>query len=503
MMITRRQFVGGLGAASAALVLGFDPSRRCWVSAGDLVGAAGSDACSFEGAPVLAGTLLVDDMSRQAVSTDKGNWVTHTPCAVLRPGNVDDIAKMIRYCGGHRIPVATRGQAHSTHGQGLSDGLLIENQALHQIHSIGPTSAVVDTGVTWMALVRAAYDRKLTPPTLTGYAQLTVGGTLSMGGIGGLVGGKNSGLQVDHVRELEVVTGRGDVVTCSESSLPDLFESVLAGLGQYGVMTQATIDLVAARDRARTYQLHYPTPQLDIMFHDFRTLLDRPDVDHVYVLWFPPGTSDLAQINATVFYDVDVPGGGLPNDVELMGGLSTAPVVQDTTYLDYVFAVDTLVDTFEATIGWSRLPKPWFDVWLTDSTIEPFVNDVIPTLAYDDIGAAGFMLTFATRRSLVTRPNLSLPQPDGSAWVFLFDILTVAENEDPGGAWRSEKLERNDRLFALARDAYGGVRYPIGTMTFSADDWRRHYGSRWPTVLARRKKFDPSGIMTPGPGIFA
>lgn len=501
-MITRRRFVGGLGAAGAALVLGFDPWRRRWVSAGEVV-SAGGGACPFEAVPPLTGTLLVEDTARQEVSTDQGNWVTRTPCAVLRPGSVDDVAAMIRYCASHRIPVAARGQAHSTHGQGLSEGLLIDNRVLHEIHSIGPAVAVVDTGVTWMELVKAAFDRKLTPPALTGYARLTVGGTLSMGGIGGLVGGKTSGLQVDHVRELEVVTGRGEIVTCTESSSPDLFESVLAGLGQYGVMTRATIDLVRAKDRARTYQLHYPSAQIHVMFRDFRTLLDRPDVDHVYVLWFPPGTSDLAQINVTVFYDVGGSGGGLPDDVEITGGLSAVPVVQDTTYLEYVFAVDTVVDAFEATVGWSRRPKPWFDVWLTDSTIEPFVRQVIPTLTHDDIGATGFMLTFATRRSLISRPNVSLPQPDGSAWVFLFDILTVADEENPGDAWRSEKLARNDRLFALARDAYGGVRYPIGTMTFSADDWRHHYGSRWPTVLARRKTFDPSGIMTPGPGIFA
>jgi FAD/FMN-containing dehydrogenase len=52
-----------------------------------------------------------------------------------------------------------------------------------------------------------ALPRGLTPPTLTDYQDLSVGGTLSVGGIGGAM--FRYGAQVDNVVALEVVTGVG------------------------------------------------------------------------------------------------------------------------------------------------------------------------------------------------------------------------------------------------------------------------------------------------------
>ncbi len=489
--ISRRQFLKVAGAA--VLVVGFDPVGRHWVSA-----AEASTGCAFDNAPALDGVLLLDSGSRHAVSTDKGNIVHHTPCAVLRPGSVSDIAEMVRYCRRHGIAVSTRGRAHTTHGQGLSPGLVIENEALSRIHSIGRDVADVHTGTSWKELVFAAYEQKLTPPALTGYLGLTVGGTLSVGGIGGLVGSLNTGMQIDHVRSLQVVTGKGDVVECSSAQNRDLFEVVLGGLGQCGVITRARVELVPAKERARTYQFHYTDNAT--FFRDFRTLLERPGLDHVYTLWFPPGTTSLVyQLQATTFYDLTAP----PDDLRLTAGVVQPAAVQDTSYLEYVTQVDAAVDAFRATASWDELIKPWFDVWLPDSTVERYVGEVIPTVTPRDIGPMGFILLFAQRRSRLTRPFLRVPEPDGSDWVFLFDILTASAQPGPDPAFTSEMMERNNRLFARARDHFGGVRYPIGSLDFTPEDWRVHYGNVWQTLVARKHRFDPDGILTPGPGIFA
>jgi FAD/FMN-containing dehydrogenase len=475
-----------------ALVFGFDPVGRRWVTA-----AEASTGCEFEDAPALDGVLLLDAASRQAVSTDSGNIVHHTPCAVLRPGSVSDIAKMVGYCRRHGIAVSTRGRAHTTHGQGLSDGLVIDNSALNRIHSIGSDVADVDTGASWKELVFAAYERKLTPPALTGYVGLTVGGTLSVGGLGGLVGSLNTGLQIDHVRSLEVVTGKGDVLESSPEQRPDLFEVALGGLGQCGLITRARIELVPAKERARTYQFLYTDN--GTFFRDFRTLIERPGLDHVYTLWFPLGTSLVYLLQAVVFYDLAQP----PDDLRLTSGIAQPATVQDTPYLDYVTQIDVVVDAFRATNSWDELIKPWFDVWLPDTTVERYIGEVIPTLTPRDIGPTGFILLFPQRRSRLTRPFLRVPEPDGSDWVFLFDILTSSAQPGPDPAFTSEMLDRNNRLFARARDTFGGVRYPIGSLDFTPEDWQAHYGNVWQTLLALKHRFDPGGILTPGPGIFA
>ena len=167
-------------------------------------------------------------------------------------------------------------------GQSLSPGLVIESGSLNRIHSIGPEGADVDAGVRWKDLLIASFDHGLTPSVLTGYTNLSIGGTLS---VGGMSGRNYAGAQVDHVRELEVVTGVGNVHRCSDAKHSDLFEAVLAGLGQCGVMTRAKIELVPAKQMARLYNpLYFDTATF---FQDIRTLVDRNELSEVYNIWVP------------------------------------------------------------------------------------------------------------------------------------------------------------------------------------------------------------------------
>jgi FAD/FMN-containing dehydrogenase len=80
----------------------------------------------------------------------------------------------------------------------------------------------------------------LIPPVLPDHLGLSVGGTLSVGGISGT--SFRHGAQVDHVTELEVVTGVGDLVRCTPTQAGDVFDAVLAGLGQCGIIVRATLD---------------------------------------------------------------------------------------------------------------------------------------------------------------------------------------------------------------------------------------------------------------------
>lgn len=488
-MINRRIFLTGVAATA---VVGFDPLGQRWVTAAE---AAGLPA--FADIPPLDGTLVADAAAREAVAVDQGNIVRRTPGAVLRPGSVRDMSAMIRYCAKHGIGVSVRGQGHTMFGEALSTGLVIENRRLARIHSIGPEGADVDTGVLWTDLVAAAFEQKLRPPVLTGYTELTVGGTLSVGGIGGLMGGLDSGLQVDHVRRLQVVTGTGGVQDCSPERGGDLFDAVLAGLGQFGVMTRATVDLVSAKERARTYLLRYHDSMT--AFADLRTLLERPGLDHVVLACAAPGTADFAYlIRVTVFYDVAAP----PDDARLVGGLSAAPVAQDVGYLEFAFGGDKLIDHNRATLGLDRFVKPWFNVWLPASTVERYVSDVVATLTRRDVGATGSILVFPQRRNRLTRPFLRLPEPDGFDWVYAFNILAAADSVDPGPTYTHDMLDRNRRLFRSARDDFGGVLYPIGAVPLSHADWRRHYGAEWYSFATAKNRFDPRRILAPGVGIF-
>ncbi|MGZ8899299.1 MAG: FAD-binding protein [Limisphaerales bacterium] len=490
--MSRRRMLGLIGPAGLAAVIGFDLVGRRWVTRADTV-----DCPSFADVPRIEGQLLLDDASLAGVSKDKGMLVQQTPCAVLRPGSVEDISKMIHYCRRHGLKVATRGQAHTMFGQSLSPGLVIENASLGQIHSIGPDGADVDAGVRWKDLIIAAYAHGLTPPVITGYTNLSIGGTLSVGG----VSGRNAnGAQVDHVQELEVVTGVGNVRRCSATKQSDLFEAMLAGLGQCGVITRAKVDLVPVKPMVRVYSPQYTDNAT--FFSDLRTLTNRGELDECFNVWFPgpTGTPHSYEISAAVYYDPSNP----PNDAHLLRGLSVTVgeiAVRDVPYLDHVLAFDAAVSFFQQAVGWDYLIKPWYDVWLPDSTVEQNVGEVMGTLTPEDVGPFGFVLVFPLRRSSFSRPLFRLPEADGSDWVYLFDVLTVAGLPGPNAPYANQMLERNRRWFERALEA-GARRYPIGALEFSKQDWAQHYGPIWNQFRKWKQRFDPDNILSPGSGIF-
>ncbi|MFD0560619.1 FAD-binding protein [Kitasatospora saccharophila] len=276
---------------------------------------ADAAAGPFDRLPRLDGEILLDAASRAADSIDQGHIVTRTPGAVLRPGSVGDIAKMVRFCADRGIKVSARGEGHTTYGQSLNDnGLVIEMRALKRIHRIGPQGADVDGGVLWTELMTAAFARGLTPPLFTGYTELTIAGTLSVGGAS--PGAGSRGLQIDHVQELEVVTGRGEVLVCSADRHADLFKAALGGLGQCGIIVRAKLDLVPAQPEMRTYQFTYPTG--DGAVGDLRTLTERGEVLGAYLTWAPAATSFVGQL----IISVPVTPGSPPDGEHLLRGLS-------------------------------------------------------------------------------------------------------------------------------------------------------------------------------------
>lgn len=484
-MVSRRQVLAGLGAVA---VYGFNPVARTWVS----VAHAGT---VFDHVPPLDGILLTDPSSLAPYATDAGSAIHNTPVAVLRPGSTEDIAKMIRYCRRHRIEVAARGQGHTTFGQSqVAAGLVVDMGSLNQIHSISAKKADIDAGATWRTLVDTAVPMGLTPPVLTGYIKLSIGGTLSVGGVSST---NREGCQIDRVQELEVVTGAGDIKRCSQRENSDLFEAVLGGLGQCAIITRAVVDMIPALPNARTFVLNYTDNAA--FFRDMNELLRRNEVEDVFCIFLPDATGRLVYgLNVTKFY-----GAGSPPDGErLLRGLSqpaSAATVTDQSYLNYVLRTDVIIDFFQSIGMFNGVLHPWFDTWLPQETVERYVGDVIPSLTPEDVGSTGFVLLFPQKRSKLKRRFLKVPEC--TDWVFLFDILTANGFPGPDPDFQSKMLARNDKLFDKAR-RMGGTRYPIGTLSFDRRDWKQQYGADYDDFRRLKQRFDPDGILTPGPGIF-
>jgi FAD/FMN-containing dehydrogenase len=478
--------------ADTARRAGWNVLTRQWTNA--LGGAA------VDRVPDLDGALIVDGDELVQASRDLGNLVHARPGAVLRPASAADIARMIAFCSQHEIAVAARGEAHTTHGQGLVDGgLIIDMTALRTVHSVTPDGADVDAGVLWSDLVIAAARHNLRVSTLTGYLKLTVGGTLSVGGISPAW---REGAQIDQVQALQVVTGRGDVEWCSPSTKPDLFYGALGGLGQVAIITRAVLGLTRMPQLVRTWRLPYV--DVEDSFAAMRQLMAHDQVDELYCMVLAPerGTPPVYLVHASKYFDA----GPAADDAHVLrdlpaGASATGGETTDSDYLSHAFAIDEVIDEMRSG-DWDRRAKPWFDIFLPDTAVQEYIADVVPKLTAQDWSlphGGGFVLLFPHLRRKFTCPRLRLPEDE---LVWLFDILDVGPAPGRDHTYGSRMVRRNHRLWDRAR-AVGGVRYPIGALTFGPEEWRAHYGHIFNEVVSTRHRYDPASILTPGPGIVA
>lgn len=156
-----------------------------------------------------------------SAARDFGAVVSEAPIAVMRPGSAADIARLLDALSsssegqGPRAAVAARGAGHSLHGQAQArGGIVVETRALPRLVEVvrrgdrdgdGGAYADVGGGALWVEVLEECLRAGLAPRSWTDYLYLTVGGTLSNGGISGQA--FKHGPQISNVLQLEVVTG--------------------------------------------------------------------------------------------------------------------------------------------------------------------------------------------------------------------------------------------------------------------------------------------------------
>jgi FAD/FMN-containing dehydrogenase len=399
---------------------------------------------------------------------------------------------MVRFANRHGIEVAMRGQGHATFGQAqVPAGVVVDSSTLATIHQIDRHSAVVDAGVQWLDLARAAVAAGLTPPVFTDYIELSVGGTLSAAGIGGTT--QHYGFQVDNVLELEVVTGDGRLRSCSPDRDPQLFNAVLGGLGQFAIIVRATVRLLPAPDKARGYQLFYS--DLDTYLADQRLLLQDGRFSSLegQVARTVDDSAWEFFVDAAAYYDAAHP----PDDAALLAGLGFGPgrtIITEYDYLDWLNRLAPAIEFLKQIGAWT-LPHPWLNLFLPASRTRDLVAGVLAELTLADTGQGPVLLyPFAT--APLHRPFVQVP---AEPVAFLFALLRTAVPPAPDVIARM--VAANRATYEQARDA-GGKRYPVGSVPMSPADWRDHYGTAWPAFAAAKARYDPRHVLTPGQGIF-
>jgi FAD/FMN-containing dehydrogenase len=187
----------------------------------------------------LKGELLLPD----APTFDISRKLYHTrydhirPSAVARCQSAQDVRACIDFARRSGTPIHARSGGHSYAGWSTGPGLVIDVGPMNAV-SVDPGTHIATIGAgaklidVYAAL--AAAGRTLpggSCPTV-GIAGLTLGGGISMLG-------RAYGMTCDNLRQLEIVTAAGDILTCDAQNNSDLFwASRGGGGGNFGIATQ-------------------------------------------------------------------------------------------------------------------------------------------------------------------------------------------------------------------------------------------------------------------------
>ncbi|MGW3726319.1 FAD-binding and (Fe-S)-binding domain-containing protein [Streptomyces sp. NPDC000851] len=159
----------------------------------------------------VRGDVGFDVTSRALTTMDASNY-RRVPLGVVAPRDADDVAAVLSVCREHGVPVVPRGGGTSIAGQATGTGVVLDfTRHMNRLVSLDPEAhtAVVQPGLVLDRLQEAAAPHGLRfGPDPSTHSRCTLGGM-----IGNNSCGSHSvawGTTADSVRELSVVTARGE-----------------------------------------------------------------------------------------------------------------------------------------------------------------------------------------------------------------------------------------------------------------------------------------------------
>ncbi len=195
---------------------------------------------------------------------DFGNLIQRQPKILAHVRSEKDICDVLQIANAYKMPVSIRGSGHSCNGQTLTTGIVLVH---HQVsEEITPISILEDGNVlcpsrlTWESLERTLNKHNRSCPVLTDHLETTIGGTLSVGGLG--IRSIQYGAQIDQVLKLKLILPTGKAIWCSPEENVDLFRFSLGGLGVLGVIESVILKTIPYK------------PHSQPVIHDFCNSID-------------------------------------------------------------------------------------------------------------------------------------------------------------------------------------------------------------------------------------
>lgn len=163
-------------------------------------------------------------------------------CDLYRPGDVEELERIVS--SAPQASVISRGQGRSYGDAALNASrAVILGQQMDAILSFDQESGILrcQAAVTFASILDHVVPRGFFLPVTPGTKHISVGGAIAAD-----VHGKNhhrDGTISSQLIEFRLLTGRGEILSCSRGEHPDLFWATLGGMGLTGAIIEASLQL--------------------------------------------------------------------------------------------------------------------------------------------------------------------------------------------------------------------------------------------------------------------
>lgn len=449
-----------------------------------------SDAPSVASLLRAIADVDVDD-DTHAAGHDFGRLRIGSAQAIVRARTIEAVVRIVEAARKHGFRLTTRGLGLSQSGQSVPrGGVSLQTAALADISvDVASATARCGPGATWRQLLAATAEHGLAPRVMPFNLDLSIGGTLSAGGLGST--SHTHGFAVSSVASIAAVSGTGDLLESTRTERSSAYDAMLGGVGRFGVLCEATLELRRLRPITRTFCLLYDA--LEPMLADQRRVMTRPWCTHLEgfasasIQGLRRGPDGRRAPFARWFFGmhVSVEHDGVPaSDAEYLEGLGFRELlhVEEDRSQDFAARYDLRFAAMKATGAWDQI-HPWVECTVPGDVAPRVLSELVPSLPLV-LGDGHRMMPIAD----VPRPRLFMvADPSPAFGVAVLPAGVPKPFEAPAiAALRSV----HDRLIGA-----GGKRYLSGWL-FDPDEafWRQHFGARYDEWRAAKSELDPDDV---------
>lgn len=429
----------------------------------------------------FAGTFLEDVQSYQR---DFGGLVQSQTLAVFKPTNYAELSAFLQDINTEHLPISLRCFGLSQSGQSLpaDAGVIVDVSALPKTliwkgeHMIC-ASNTQSFGEICLETLQQGKLLRAYPYNM----HLSLGGVLSVGGLGAST--FREGIIAAHVNALTVMTVDGKTQVCTREENTELFEAVLSGVGQFGIILDASFALRDAKPWVSIFSAMF-TKVSDWLACN-RLLSDK--TDYLESVWVEP----LAKLGQPAFctrfaIEHDALAFSLPEALATLlrehgGEIADSQSLATKAYL---FRHDGRFESMRVSGQWEE-QHPWYECYLPEDALLALWPPLEAELRKGLLGENLHVFPVAPIK------NRFFMLPD-DARIVTFNLLMpgIAEEDIP------HALKSIERLDAILQQA-NPKRYISGYLARHKDVafWQAHYGEDYPERCRLKQQYDPLHLL--------